>query len=59
MIELLLDDNQFGTPTIAEQVAVVGECIRRYFGIAVAHAQKRCSGSRDPERGYGLSWIKG
>lgn len=60
MLELLLGDNQFGTPTIAEQVVVVGECIRRYFGITVAHAQTRCSSSRDPERGrYGLSWVKG
>jgi hypothetical protein len=40
MVALLLGDYQFGTPTIAEQVVVVGECIRRYFGITVAHAQR-------------------
>lgn len=50
MITLLLGDESVKISTIVKQVVEIGECIRRYFGITVAHAQMRCFSSREPER---------
>lgn len=47
MIALLLGDGSVRISTIVKQAVEIGECIRRYFGITVAHAQVRCFSS-DP-----------
>lgn len=60
MISLLLGDESVKISTIVKQVVEIGECIRRYFGITVAHAQMRCSSSRESERpSLNLCWMKG